>query len=120
MKYWKSKEYETEKKFQNAGFKAERIPLSRNVLEKSSEDVEVYDLGLLIDEKSTRGREFITLKKKDLYDIIETAERRDKIGSMIFSFFQDRKNKFIILTLKDFIKFAKKKETISSALFPDK
>jgi hypothetical protein len=106
-RYWKTKEYSCEKKFQDAGFpKTERLALSRNVMENTNEDVIVPELGLLVDVKSTVGKESIRIKKEDLDKIQSDAKKNEKIGIVVFSFKQD-KNTYVILNLEDFFKFVK-------------
>jgi len=105
-KFWKHKEYAIEKKFQDAGFKAERIPLSRNVLENTNEDVIVPELKLLIDVKSTIGKQSIRIQKEDIEKIQTDANHNQKIGVVVFSFKQD-KNSYIIFNLDDFIRSVK-------------
>ena len=104
--YWKLKEYAVEKKFQDAGFKAERLPLSRNVLENTNEDVIVPELKLMIDVKSTIGKQSIRIQKEDLEKIQADANQNQKTGAVVFSFKQD-KNSYIIFNLDDFIRSVK-------------
>jgi len=97
--YWKGKEYQTEKLLKDMGFeKTERMPLSRDVLAKTSEDVICPELKLLIDEKSTRAEKMITIKREDLEDIQNASLRKSKEwdGIVVFSFFGDRKKYAII------------------------
>jgi Holliday junction resolvase len=105
-KYWKHKEYHLRDKFNAEGFDAIRIPLSRNVLEKTSEDVVVRDLNLIIDVKSTIGKKMITIKREDLEKISNDANQLNKIGALSFSFKGDQNN-YIALNLDNFFKLVK-------------
>jgi len=105
-KYWKAIEYKIAEKFKNAGFVAKRLPLSRNVMEETSEDVIVPDLKLIIDVKSTIGKKSIRLEREPLENIQEDAKKKEQTGAVVFSFKGD-KNQYLILNLDDFFKFVK-------------
>lgn len=106
-KFWRHREYAIEKKFQDAGFKrCERLALSRNVLENTNEDVIVPELKLMIDVKSTTGKQSIRIQKEDIEKIQADANKNQKTGAVVFSFKQD-KNSYIIFNLDDFIRSVK-------------
>ena len=104
--YWKHKEYQVADKMSAAGFNAKRVPLSRNVLAGTHEDVVIDDGKMLVDVKSTIGKKLITIKREDLEKIQESALKLGYLGIISFSFKND-KNHYVILSLNDFIALKK-------------
>ncbi len=108
-KFWKSKEYAIEKKFQKYFPLCERIPLSRDVLSNTKEDVIVPELNLMVDVQSTIGKKQIVFKREKIEGIIEDAESKGKVGCVIFSFKSDRNN-YMVVKLEDLFKLLKLKK----------
>jgi Holliday junction resolvase len=90
MQYWKQQEYRVRDILRKQGWEAYRVP-SSGASELAKGDVEARKANwrLIIDHKSTRGKESITLKRKDLEKIIEQA--KDKIPIVTFSFLGHRR-----------------------------
>ncbi len=87
--YSKSQEYRIRDYFVKKGFKAIRVPLSGACEAIGKGDVNVEDGLILVDHKSTVGRESISLKKVYLDKIQEDAGEGN-LGLLTFSFKFDR------------------------------
>lgn len=69
--------------------------------------IDVEADGLIVDVKSTKGRKSISIKREDLEDIQELAEKKGVMGAVGFQYYYDR-NQYIILNLEDFLKLRSK------------
>lgn len=96
-KYWKKIERRWAKKLGG-----KRVWLSRNP--EGPEDVVCEDL--VMDVKSTRGKDHITIKRKDLEEIVERGKKLGKIGCLGFQFYKSRKQ-YVILPFEEFERLRK-------------
>lgn len=91
-KYWKKIERKFSKKLN-----AERQWLSRG--RNGCEDV-VGDK-FVMDVKSTKGKNSITIKRDDLEEIVKRGRELGKVGVLGFQFYMDR-NQYVVLHIDDF------------------
>lgn len=57
-----------------------------------------------MDVKSTHGKDSISIKRKDLEEVIEQGNEKNKIGCLGFKFFRDNKL-YVIISLEEFKKY---------------
>ncbi|MBD3407479.1 MAG: hypothetical protein GF411_15280 [Candidatus Lokiarchaeota archaeon] len=69
----------------------------------SEKPIDVEADGIIVDVKSTKGKKSITIKREDLEDIQNLAEKKGVMGAIAFQYYYDR-NQYIILNIEDFLK----------------
>jgi len=120
-KYWKQQEYRIRDILRKRGWKANRVPVS-GAAEGFKGDV-IADLPflnrrLVVDHKSTRGKDSITIKRKDLeklfdmideFSSIESLKDYDNYGAATFSFLSCR-NVYAIIPFEELLRLYENSE----------
>ena len=67
----------------------------------SNKPVDVSAEGVVVDVKSTHGKESISIDKKDLEDIVRKGKELEKLGIVGFQFYNDTR-KYVVMDFVDF------------------
>ncbi len=115
--YWKNQEYRVRDIFRKRGWVANRVPCSGSAEGFKGDVVATRaDIQLVVDHKSTRGKDSITIKKKDLKDIDILAQKKmsevnhiffDTYPLLTFNYFQDRQV-YVIVPLEELLRLYEK------------
>ena len=99
--YAKSQEYRIRDIFKKLEVEAERVPLSGACAAIGKGDVSVEGGTVLVDHKSTRGKDSIRIKREDLEKIQHDAGTSN-LGILTLSFLSCRET-YAVVNLKDLI-----------------
>jgi len=96
----------TEKNWKNIERKYAKLLGGKRRIFGGTHDEKPIDVeadGLVVDVKSTHGKDSITIKRQDIEDIRAAGQKRNDLGVVGFQYYQDR-NHYIVIHLEDFLK----------------